>query len=214
MPRQIRLCVPSVAQHVIQRGNNRQTCFRVEADYIAYAFWLDRAANQYDVQIHAWVFMTNHVHILATPSTAEGVPRMMQQLGRGYVRHFNRVYERTGTLWEGRYKSCLVESENYLLRCYRYIELNPVRAAIVTDPAHYKWSSHGCNGFGIKSKLVTPHPQYLALGSTEEVRLKNYRSLFQGHNDEGFDEIRNTVNSGLTLGSDQFKKNLRGQSGL
>lgn len=214
MARRLRCCPPSVAQHVIQRGNNRQVCFRTEADYIAYAFWLNEAASQYDVQIHAWVFMTNHAHLLVTPSTPEGVSRMMQQLGRGYVRHFNRIYERTGTLWEGRYKSCLVESENYLLRCYRYIELNPVRAAIVNDPALYKWSSHGCNGFGVQSKLITPHPLYLALGETEGERHKNYRTLF---NDlvieESYSEIRNAINSGVALGSEQFKKSW-GQSPL
>jgi putative transposase len=206
-----------VPQHVIQRGVDRQACFRAEADYTTYAFWLGEAASQYKVQIHAWVFMTNHVHLLMTPSSSKGVSRMMQQLGRGYVRYFNETHERTGTLWEGRYKSCLVESENYLLRCYRYIELNPVRAAMVNDPVQYKWSSHRCNGFGVKSKLITPHYEYLALGLAEGERLENYRSLFQSPADsESLNEIRAAVNSGVALGSEQFKKDVRnrGQSRL
>jgi putative transposase len=187
-------------QHLMQRGNNRQTCFRTEADFIAYALWLGEAATRYEVQIHAWVFMTNHAHLLVTPNSPEGIPRMMQQLGRRYVRYFNEAYERTGTLWEGRYKSCLVESESYLLHCYRYIELNPVRAAMVGDPANYKWSSYGCNGLGMKSKLLTPHQQYLALGSTERERLENYRSLFHHPNDgDRFNEIRASMNSGIAL---------------
>jgi putative transposase len=187
-------------QHVIQRGNNRQACFRMAADYGAYAFWLGEIANRYEVQVHAWVFMTNHAHLLVTPKNPEGIPRMMQQLGRRYVRYFNEVYERTGTLWEGRYKSCLIESESYLLHCYRYIELNPVRAAMVNDPADYQWSSHGCNALGMKSKLITPHPLYLALGSTERERLENYRSLFHDPaDDDRFNEIRTAMSSGMAL---------------
>jgi putative transposase len=132
-----RICLPGTPQHVIQRGNNRQVCFVAEQDFAAYAHWLRQFADKYRVEIHAWVFMTNHVHLLATPHGPEGLSKMMQSLGRQYVRYFNHTYRRTGTLWEGRYKSCIVDAEAYLLHCQRYIELNPVRAAMVNDPADY-----------------------------------------------------------------------------
>ena len=145
MARLPRFCPSGVAQHIIQRGNNRQVCFASNEDLAAYAYWLKLYSNEFDVDVHAWVFMTNHVHLLVTPSTDDGVSKFMQSLGRHYVRYFNKVYKRSGTLWEGRFKSCLVQSEEYLLQCYRYIELNPVRANMVNDPADYIWSSYQCN---------------------------------------------------------------------
>lgn len=172
-----------------------------------YAHCLKEAAIRYDVQVHAWVFMTNHIHLLVTPSNAAGISRMMQHLGSRYVGYFNKRYERTGTLWEGRFRSCLVESESYLLRCYRYIELNPVRAQMVGDPSLYKWSSHRCNGHGVESKLCTPHDEYLALGSTQSERLENYRALFlEKIDEESVDEIRISVNSGIILGGRRFQE--------
>ena len=140
MPRLPRLSPVGIPQHLIQRGNNRQVCFSTEEDMAVYAHWLYDYAMKYIVHIHAWVFMTNHVHLLVTPWQANGVSRMMQSLGRYYVRYYNQTYRRSGTLWEGRYKSCLVESTDYLLQCYRYIELNPVRAGMVEDPSDYFWS--------------------------------------------------------------------------
>ena len=128
MARLPRICLPDIPQHVIQRGNNRQACFGSDEDFAAYAHWLEEYARKFRVAIHAWVFMTNHVHLLLTPESDEGVSRLMQTLGRKYVRYFNYTYKRSGTLWEGRFKSCVVEAENYLLLCQRYIELNPVRA--------------------------------------------------------------------------------------
>ncbi len=127
-----------VPQHVIQRGNNRQICFASEQDFSAYAHWLKKYSHKYQVDIHAWVFMTNHVHLLMTAHESYGVSKLMQALGRKYVQYFNHKYKRSGTLWEGRFRSCLVESEKYVLECYRYIELNPVRANMVEAPAQYK----------------------------------------------------------------------------
>ena len=134
MPRKCRVCPPGLPVHVVQRGNNRQVCFADDADLKAYAHWLREAADKYSVAIHAWVFMTNHVHLLVTLSSADGVSRCMQYLGRHYVRRFNFRYRRTGTLFEGRFKSGIVQSREYLLICQRYIELNPVRAGMVSDP--------------------------------------------------------------------------------
>jgi putative transposase len=135
-------------QHIIQRGTNRQPCFASDEDFVAYSHWLDECARKYAVSIHAWVFMANHVHLLMTPSTSDGVSKLMQTLGRYYVRYFNNTYRRTGTLWEGRFKSCVVDEENYLLVCQRYIELNPVRAGMVSAPEGYRWSSYRANGLG------------------------------------------------------------------
>ena len=139
MTRRNRACPAGVAQRLIQRGNNRQPCFVRDEDSAAYAHWLREAAERFEVAVHAWVLMTNHVHLLATPATDDGISRMMQHLGLRYVRYFNHVHERTGTLWEGRYKACLAQDAEYSLQCYHYIELNPVRAGMVSDPADYRW---------------------------------------------------------------------------
>ncbi|WP_425641970.1 transposase [Marinomonas gallaica] len=135
MARLLRLCPIGIPQHIIQRGNNRQVCFASEDNFIAYAHWLTEYAHQYQVKVHAWVFMTNHVHLLATPMIEGGISKMMQALGRRYVRYFNYTYQRTGTLWEGRFKSCVISAEEYFFICQRYIELNPVRANMVSHPA-------------------------------------------------------------------------------
>ena len=156
MARLPRICLPGVPQHIVQRGTNRQLCFASEEDFAAYAYWLDECSRKFRVAIHAWVFMTNHVHLLITPETTDGVSRMMQTLGRHYVRYFNHTYRRTGTLWEGRFKSCVVDAENYLLVCLRYIELNPVRAGMVAAPGDYTWSSYQSNGLGQPINLWTP----------------------------------------------------------
>jgi REP-associated tyrosine transposase len=158
MARLPRLCLPGIPQHIIQRGINRQPCFASKDDFSAYAHWLEKCAKENQVSVHAWVFMTNHVHLLVTPETRDGVSRMMQMLGRYYVRYFNYTYQRTGALWEGRFKSCVVDSEEYLLICQRYIELNPVRAGMVNSPCEYTWSSYKANGLGKPASLWTPHP--------------------------------------------------------
>lgn len=209
MARLPRLCVPDIPQHIIQRGTNRQVCFVAEEDFAAYAFWLEQSARKYQVAVHAWVFMTNHVHLLATPSTSDGVSRMMQTLGRYYVRYFNNKYQRTGTLWEGRFKSCVVDAEDYLLICQRYIELNPVRAGMVVEPDQYNWSSYKANGLGKPMKLWSPHFVYQALGATVDERIKAYRALFAGHLDHNtVNRIRVASNKGLALGRAGFKKEI------
>ncbi|MBF8269547.1 MAG: protein of unknown function DUF1568 [Gammaproteobacteria bacterium] len=206
MPRLPRLNAIGLPQHIIQRGNNRQVCFSTDEDRAAYATWLLDYARKFAVHIHAWVFMTNHVHLLVTPWQGNAVSRMMQSLGRYYVRYYNKAYRRSGTLWEGRFKSCLVESTEYLLQCYRYIELNPVRAGMVEDPSEYVWSSYRCNGLGIQSKLITPHETYLQLGKTKDERLENYRELFRYQLDGHIvKEIRESVNKGMVFGSERFK---------
>jgi len=199
MARLPRLCSPGIAQHIIQRGNNRG----------AYAHWLAECSQRFRVAIHAWVFMTNHVHLLVTPETDDGVSQMMQTLGRHYVRYFNHTYRRTGTLWEGRFKSCVVDAENYVLLCQRYIELNPVRAGMVTDPADYPWSSYRANGLGQAIMLWTPHPTYNSLGEISSDRASAYRALFTGQLEPGIiDRIRQATNQGMALGNDKFKEDV------
>ena len=206
MARLPRICPPGIPQHIIQRGNNRHVCFASERDFAAYANWLKEYSQKFSVAIHAWVFMTNHVHLLATPGKKDGIPLMMQSLGRRYVQYFNYTYRRTGTLWEGRYKSSLVQTERYFLQCQRYIELNPVRAGMVTDPSEYAWSSYRCNGMGIVSDLCTPHEEYMKLGRYGIQRLRTYRSLFKAQVEgELLEEIRYTVNQGNALGNERFR---------
>lgn len=215
MARRPRVAPAGVPQHVIQRGNNRNVCFVLEEDMRAYLHWLEKYARQFEVAVHAWVLMSNHVHLLCTPRFPDALSRMMQAIGRVYVRYFNERHQRTGTLWEGRYKSCLVDSETYLLQLYRYIELNPVRAGMVTQPGEYAWSSYRCNALGKQSELNTPHERYLALGRSRAERLENYRGLFAGHL-EGrlLDEIRRSVNKGLALGHERFAEQMEELTGF
>lgn len=195
-----------VPQHIIQRGNNHQVCFISDQDFTAYLNWLKEYALKFEVDIHAWVLMDNHVHLLCTPQSVGAISYMMQGLGRQYVRYFNYSYERTGTLWEGRYKSCLVQEQGYLLQLYRYIELNPVRAKMVSDPLQYPWSSYQINGLGKHSTLCTPHPLYLSLGGNEQERQSAYRGLLNHHIDEKMlGDIRDSVNRGMAIGSEPFK---------
>jgi putative transposase len=205
MPRKPRLSIPGQPQHVIQRGNNRQPIFVVDDDYRQFADMLALAADKHDCQIHAYVLMTNHVHLLATPRNDDGIGKMMQSLGRRYVQYFNFRNARTGTLWEGRYRATLVDTEQYLFACMRYIELNPVRAGMVTLPGEYRWSSFRCNAFGALDKLVTHHPQYLSLGASSPARQRAYRTLFDAEIEEAsVDEIRRATNSAWVLGDVDF----------
>jgi putative transposase len=206
MARKPRINIANIPQHVIQRGNNRQACFARDEDVAVYAEWLRESAEENEVAIHSWVFMSNHVHLLATPKHPTAISKMMQTLGRKYVRYFNYSYERTGTLWEGRFKSCLVESDLYVVLCSRYIELNPVRAGMVDDPKDYSWSSYSTHAFGIESKLWTPHDVFLELGKNHVERQQSYRELFKEIvADELLDDIRKSLNKGLILGTERFK---------
>ena len=209
MARLPRLYVPGCSHHVIQRGNNRQACFFEEQDYAFYLDKLREAAEKYEVAIHAFVLMTNHVHLLATPSDQYGISKMMQSLGRRYLGYINATYKRTGTLWEGRYKSTLVDNEHYLLVVSRYIELNPVRASMVDHPSEYPWSSYRGNAMGKEIRLLMPHSQYLSLGVNPEARQQAYRALFKGRIAERtLEEIREATNKAWVLGSDHFKQQI------
>ena len=179
MSRQPRLDLPGIPRHVIQRGNNRQPCFLREQDYRIYLALLPDASINTDCSIHAYVLMTNHVHLLISPHTKGGISRCMKSLGRRYITYFNRTHRRSGTLWEGRYKSCLLDTERHLLTCYRYIELNPVRAAMTDRPEGYPWSSHAFNGLNRLDAVLTPHAEYLALGTTPRARCDAYLALFK-----------------------------------
>ncbi len=205
MPRKPRFFVPHIANHVIQRGNNRQAVFFEEEDYQTYKNYLYEAAESSGVKIHAYVLMTNHIHILATAETTDGISLMMQKTGRFYVPYINYKYERSGTLWEGRFKSSLVDSDFYVLACMRYIEMNPVRANMVESPQAYKWSSYHKNALDNHDRLITPHDSYLGLARTKKQRLSSYINLFNEHlDDKVLKDIRNCAQTGTPLGSSRF----------
>jgi putative transposase len=206
MARLPRFVILGQPQHIIQRGNNRGVIFVVDEDYQYYLQKLGDACLKYDCELHAYVLMTNHVHLLITPYSLNGISKVMQTVGRYYVQYFNFKYQRTGTLWEGRYKATLLDSESYLLMCSRYIELNPVRAGMVKEPMEYSWSSYQYNALGYENKLITPHAIYNALGITKELILLNYNHLFNKHISKAdIDDIRTATNKAWVLGSDQFK---------
>jgi putative transposase len=209
MARLPRLNLPGIPQHIVQRGNNRQVSFFAEQDYAVYLDKLKDYAKKYKVAVHAYVLMTNHVHLLMTPETEKGVSQLMQALGRYYVMYINKTYQRSGTLWEGRYKSTLVDSENYFLVVSRYIELNPVRAGMVSHPVEYPWSSYRGNALEINIELLTAHSCYQALGKTAFERQASYRTLFnQGIDDLTLEEIRDATNKAWVLGENKFKQHL------
>jgi putative transposase len=205
MARQPRFTVPDYPHHIIQRGNNRQAIFLSDADYKAYLGLLLEASRQHNVAIHSYVLMTNHVHLLATPQDDVGLSLMVQQVGRTYVRLFNKQYARSGTLFEGRYKSTLIQTERYLLACMAYIDLNPVRANMVAQPQDYVWSSYG-HYAGLRSDpLVTPHPQFWTLGNTPYAREATYGALVRAGL-SGADEraLTLTTRRGGALGEEDF----------
>ena len=179
MARQPRLTVPGYPHHIIQRGNNRQLIVRDDADRQRLLDLLAEHSLRCRVALHAYVLMDNHFHVLATPDTADGVPQMMQAVGRSYVRYFNNRHGRSGTLWEGRYRSTLIETDRYLLACMAYIDLNPVRAGMVAQAADYPWSSHGHYIGRGTDKLVTPHALTWTLGNTPFAREAAYAELVQ-----------------------------------
>jgi REP-associated tyrosine transposase len=206
MARLPRFVIPGQPQHIIQRGNNRSVIFVADEDYQFYLDKLKSACDKYQCDIHAYVLMTNHVHLLMTPHRENGIGKVMQTLGRYYVQYFNYQYRRTGTLWEGRYKATLLDSEQYLLICSRYIELNPVRAGMVKSPEEYPWSSYRANALGEDNKLLVPHLTYQALGRDEAERYNNYRALFKHHiNENALNEIREATNKSWVLGNDKFR---------
>ena len=206
MARLPRYVFPGQPQHVIQRGNNRTPIFVLQSDYFFFRSWLTAACKRYRCSVHAYVLMTNHVHLLITPLSASGIGKVMQSVGRRYVRYFNDTHGRTGSLWEGRYRATLVDSNRYLLACYHYIELNPVRSGQVDHPREYPWSSYRANAFGRHDPLVSPHDVYLALGGQPEHRYVAYRALFADALDEpAITRIRESTNKGWALGSDRYR---------
>jgi putative transposase len=192
--------------HVIQRAINRVACFRSDADYLIYLSHLRELSAKYDCAVHAYCLMTNHVHLLLSPGTQDSCTALMRDIGRRYVPYFNRRHERTGTLWEGRFRSCIVESARYVLACYRYIELNPVRAGLVAHPAAYLWSSHAANSGVRHDPSLVPHAEFNALSAGADGRHAAYRALFaEEQHPDSVEAIREATNGGYPLVSDRFK---------
>ncbi len=214
MPQHARIDIAGIPQHIIQRGVDRQACFHVASNYWRYLDDLAIASHRHGCTVHAYALMTNHVHLLVTPETLGATGRMMQQLGRRYVRYYNRFRQRTGTLWEGRFKSCLVDSDDYLLRCQRYIELNPVRAGMVDTPGAYRWSSYRHHAWGDADPVVRSHGQYIALGFEAEARRRAYINLVgEAMTDKQVDELRQYTQQGRAWGSQRFQRRVAGALG-
>ena len=202
MARRPRVQVSNVSQHALNRGNNRTDIFRAEEDYLFFLFALREASLRYQLDVHAYVLMTNHFHIVATPHVANGLSRAMQLVGTKYVPYFNRRYTRTGRLFEGRFKSNVIDTETYWFTCMRYVELNPVRAALVVDPGDYRWSSYRSNALGAHDRLITPHSLYRSLGESPISRQESWRELCgEAISTEDLFEIREAARSGAALGS-------------
>jgi putative transposase len=209
MARRPRLALSGVPLHVIQRGNNRGACFVSDGDRRLYLQCLANAARLHGCHVHAYVLMPNHVHLLVTPDVGDGVAMMMQEVGRRYVRLFNDTYQRTGTLWEGRYKAAMIDSERYFLTCQRYVEQNPLRAELVRNAADYNWSSYRHSAFGIRNPLVTPHEIFSALGRDDEERRAAYAALFaEPIPAKEIEKIREATNKGWPLGSESFVRRI------
>lgn len=213
MARLPRLVVPNQPHHVIQQGHDNQIVFRDTDDYVAFINWLREGSRQFKVAIHAYVLMTNHLHLLLTPSDETGLSKMMQWIGRHYVPYFNRKYHRSGTLWQGRYKATVLDADRYLMTCCRYIETNPVRSGLVSSAGDYSWSSYP-HHIGIKSDpLVTDHPLFWALGNTPFDREIAYKALVeQGVNEDDVAALTEATMKGWAIGSERFKSLLERQT--
>jgi putative transposase len=209
MARLPRYFVKDQPQHVIVRGNNRNVIFAAESDYRFYLECLQDAAVRHELKIHSYVLMTNHVHLLASPAGEQSLPKTLQSVGRRYVQYFNYCYQRTGTLWEGRYRATIIDTEGYLLTCMRYIELNPLRAQMADHPREYVWSSYACNALGKENSLITPHLLYRRLGRSDPERQSAYRALFRSHIEVSeLATIRDATNKGWALGSTRFREKI------
>ena len=212
MARLRRYILPGQPQHIIQRGNNRQAIFSNDTDFQFFRDAMVSASDQHGLAIHAYVWMGNHIHLLATPEHEQSISKVFQSVGRKYVQYFSRTYQRTGTLWEGRYRATVLDSEKYPLTVMRYIELNPVRAGRVAHPRDYPWSSYARNAYaatGENSDWIKPHPQYLRIARSAVARLSAYRAQFKaaiGKNDLA--QIRDCTHKGWALGGDKFKEEI------
>ena len=214
MARLPRYFIEGQPQHIIQRGNNRELIFLHNADYQFYLDCLNNAIKKHKLRVHSYVLMSNHVHLLVSPETKTSISKTLQSVGRRYVQYFNDTYKRTGTLWEGRYKATVIDSEQYLLTCMRYIELNPVRAGMVDKPGEYPWSSYAANAQGENNKLIISHEVYKQIGINEAERQSAYRQLFHATIDKSdLEALREATNKGWVLGSDCFRKEIERLSG-
>jgi putative transposase len=207
MPRYRRPDLPGLPVHVVQRGVNRAPCFLVDGDRQRYLRWLGEAAGDEGVAVHAYVLMGNHVHLLMTPSARGALSRTMHRLGTHYVPYFNTRHGRVGVLWERRFHGCVVDSDAYLVACYRYVELNPVRASLVEEPGDYRWSSYRHNAHGAPDGLVTAHPVFVAMGADESSRRAAYRAIVDSsrHADE-WTQIRREAARNGAFGSEEFRR--------
>ena len=210
MPRRKRLQVAGLPTHIIQRGNNRQACFFADDDFQFFLDHLAQLGKRFRCALRAYVLMTNHLHLLLTSELDAGPSLLMKFLGQRYVQYVNRTYRRSGSLWEGRFRSSLVQTEHYLLGCYRYIELNPVRASMVRHPIEYRWSSYAANAEGKPMPWLSPHDEYLALGLNGETRRAAYRGLFESELDPGLlREIRVSTHGGYAIGNNRFRDEIQ-----
>jgi putative transposase len=221
MPRRPRIAVANIPWHIVQRGHNRDDCFFADEDYMYYLDQLQRLLPAHDCALHAYVLMTNHVHLLLTPKTETGAGALMKSLSQRYVQYVNKTHARSGTVWEGRYRSSLVQSETYVLACYRYIELNPVRAGMTKHPGDYRWSSFGQNALGHPPReltdetgkkfpnLITPQREYRLLGEEGGARRAAYKALFRTKMDEATTkDITAKVLGGYVLGNERFARKI------
>jgi putative transposase len=209
MPRKPRHFLANVPCHIISRGNNHNVCFFADDDYLFYLECLNDACLKYAVSVHAYVLMTNHVHLLMTPSELISIPKVMQSVGRRYVQYINKTYRRTGTLWEGRYKASIIDAEAYLLACYRYIELNPVRASMVEHPIDYPWSSYRVNAGKKPRRQLVMHDIYRGLGNDDSARYYAYRELFSVDlSKDALHDIQRSITFSMPLGNEKFIKQI------
>lgn len=209
MPRRPRINLPGVPQHVIQRGVDKQPVFLRDDDCCFFLAWLGEYADKRSILLHSYCLMTNHFHLVLTPPTGEALSGLMQDMGRRYVHYINHTYQRSGGLWQGRYKASFIQSDRYLLSCMRYVELNPVRADMVQAPGEYRWSSYRANALAEEDPLVSPHQEYLALGSTSTERSEAYRALFISESaDPSWSLIRTATQQGVVVGDNRFTEQI------
>lgn len=214
MPRRPRIDLPGNPQHIIQRGVDRQPVFFSDDDCSFYLDWLGTYSQKRGVFLHAYCLMTNHVHLVLTAPTAAELGGLMQDMGRRYVQHVNRTCQRSGGLWQGRYKSSYIQTEHYLLTCQRYVEFNPVRADMVKAPGEYRWSSYCANALGEANPLITPHYEYQSLGASQEKRQQAYRELFVAQVDApDWMLIRAATQQGVVVGDSRFAESIEKRLG-
>ncbi len=207
MPRRPRMYLPGVPAHIVQRGNNREPCFFHPDDFVYYLQCLKHALSRHKVKLHAYVLMTNHVHLLMTPADETGISKLISLVGKNYVMYINKTYRRSGTLWEGRHKSSLIDAEKYLFHCHRYIEMNPVRASMTKKPDEYRWSSYAYHAWGNDNDLIEDHELFQALDITAEKRQFTYRELFRVDlTVEKIHEISHATHYNYPLGNEHFKE--------